>query len=371
MSLAGRSYDGVGAILAVEGFHVRDGDVDAVDPMFRAGVRVFGLAHMSDNAVAGSAHGWRKYGLTDFGRRVVARIDSLGGIVDLAHASDATIDDVLAIPTRARDGVPHRCRRDLPGPAQPLRRSVETHRGARRRNRDRFLARRRCGERRRRHRARTVRTSTEVAGLDAMALGSDFDGAVRTPFDAAEMRSSRKRWCAPASATKTIARVMGLNALEFFLRALPTGVAPPGSVDGLTPSAQNVQYQKAAPGVSAPVVVGRQRPVERIRATTRRARAPTRVRPTMIAATIRDQDGEVRRARAGPEEGPVAGTRRGTGFDQQGRELAPDQRDRCRPPRTRACRRATPFRTPVSQDGSEARRGRRPRGRCDRPGAPP
>ena len=79
LSLAGHSYEGVLAILAVEGLHMRDGDVDAVDRMFRAGVRIFGLAHMSDNSVAGSAHGWRKYGLTDFGRRVVARIDSWEG----------------------------------------------------------------------------------------------------------------------------------------------------------------------------------------------------------------------------------------------------------------------------------------------------
>ena len=67
-----QTYRGVVAIISVEGLHLHEDEIASLDLMFRAGVRVFGLAHMSDNAVAGSAHGWRKYGLTDFGRRVVA-----------------------------------------------------------------------------------------------------------------------------------------------------------------------------------------------------------------------------------------------------------------------------------------------------------
>ena len=70
--------------------------------------------------------------------------------------------------------------------------------------------------------------ATEVAGLDAIALGSDFDGAVRTPFDAAEMSQLTEALVRAGWDDEAIARVMGLNALEFFLRALPTGVAPPG-----------------------------------------------------------------------------------------------------------------------------------------------
>lgn len=226
LSLAGRSYEGVLAILAVEGLHVRDGDLVAIDHMFRAGVRVFGLAHMSDNAVAGSAHGWRKYGLTDFGRRVVARIDSLGGIVDLAHASEQTIDDVLAMPgvrvMVSHTGVDGTCPGERNLSDDQLKRIAERGgvigvgfwRGAT------------CGD----DVDAIVRAlwhATEVAGLDAIALGSDFDGAVRTPFDAAGMSQLTDALVRAGWDDEAIARVMGLNALQFFLRTLPAGTPWP------------------------------------------------------------------------------------------------------------------------------------------------
>ncbi|RPH54240.1 MAG: peptidase M19, partial [Acidobacteria bacterium] len=171
------------AILAVEGLHLRDDEIESVDLMFRAGVRVFGLAHMSDNAVAGSAHGWRKYGLTDFGRRVVARIDSLGGIVDLAHASETTVDDVLAIPNVrvmvSHTGVDGTCpgQRNL---SDDQLRKIAAHGGIIGIG---FWKGAVCGDDVASI-VRAIQYAIGVAGIDAIALGSDFDGAVRTPFDA-------------------------------------------------------------------------------------------------------------------------------------------------------------------------------------------
>src|SRR5258706_967645 len=61
---------------------------------------MIGLAHFFDNDYAGSAHGVAKGGLTDLGRRTIARMEELGIAVDVAHVSPATIDDVLAIATK-------------------------------------------------------------------------------------------------------------------------------------------------------------------------------------------------------------------------------------------------------------------------------
>jgi microsomal dipeptidase-like Zn-dependent dipeptidase len=47
--------------------------------------------------VGGSSAGEAKGALTDFGRQVVARMEELGMVIDLAHASPALIADVLAI----------------------------------------------------------------------------------------------------------------------------------------------------------------------------------------------------------------------------------------------------------------------------------
>ena len=57
-------------------------------------------AHFFDNAFAGSAHGVEKGGLTGAGREMIRRMEARSMLVDVAHASSATVDDVLAIATR-------------------------------------------------------------------------------------------------------------------------------------------------------------------------------------------------------------------------------------------------------------------------------
>ena len=62
----------------------------------RMGVRYVTLCHNGDNAVCDSAAGTRTWqGLSPFGREVVAEMNRLGMIIDLAHASDETFWEVL------------------------------------------------------------------------------------------------------------------------------------------------------------------------------------------------------------------------------------------------------------------------------------
>jgi membrane dipeptidase len=86
--------------LGVEGAHALDGDLDNVDRLFDAGVRMMAPTHFFDNDIGGSAHGVAKGGLTDKGREMIRRMEEKKMIVDLAHASPQTIDDVLAITKR-------------------------------------------------------------------------------------------------------------------------------------------------------------------------------------------------------------------------------------------------------------------------------
>ena len=90
---------GVSGLLAIEGMHAFEGAMDGVDSLIDAGFRMMGFTHFLDNEVAGSAHGVSKAGLTAFGRRVLSRLESEGVVLDLAHASPATITEVLAIAT--------------------------------------------------------------------------------------------------------------------------------------------------------------------------------------------------------------------------------------------------------------------------------
>lgn len=62
----------------------------------RMGVRYMTLTHNGDNEIADAAmEGKRWGGLSPFGREVVAEMNRLGIIVDVAHVSDGTFSDVL------------------------------------------------------------------------------------------------------------------------------------------------------------------------------------------------------------------------------------------------------------------------------------
>ena len=87
-------------VLAIEGAHALDDDPANVEVVADAGFRMLGPAHFFDNAFAGSAHGVEKGGLTDAGREMIRRMEARSMLVDVAHASSATVDDVLAIATR-------------------------------------------------------------------------------------------------------------------------------------------------------------------------------------------------------------------------------------------------------------------------------
>lgn len=210
----------VGAVLLLEGLHAIDGDVARVDSLFAAGYRVFGIAHMFDNDVGGSAHGWEKTGLTPLGRRVVARIDSLGGIIDLAHASHATIDDVLAITPRpvlvSHTGLESVC----PGPRNLPDDVVARIAGKGGLVAIGFWKAAVCGGDAAAI-ARAIHRAIDVAGEDHVALGSDFDGGVAMPFDAGHMATLTAALVSDGLTPEQIRRVMGENEKAFLRAMLP------------------------------------------------------------------------------------------------------------------------------------------------------
>ena len=77
------------------------------------GTRYLTLTHNGDNAIADSAAEGKTWGgLSPFGREVVARMNSLGMMVDLSHASDATFYDCIRL-SKAPVVATHSCCRAL------------------------------------------------------------------------------------------------------------------------------------------------------------------------------------------------------------------------------------------------------------------
>ena len=241
----------VAALLAIEGAHAFEGDIAAVERFFALGVRMVGLVHFFDNAVGGSTHGQARGGLTPFGAEVVRRLETRGMLVDLAHASEPLVDDVLAIAAApvvvSHTGLRALCDdvRNLPDRQvrEIVRRGGLVGIGfwdvalcpqpdgaaapdARAYARDIARAVR-----------HVIRLTADVApGRDAdhVALGSDFDGWVKAGFDATGAPLITEALIEAGLGPDAIAKVMGGNVCRFLLHRLP-GPPPAGPEDRCRP----------------------------------------------------------------------------------------------------------------------------------------
>jgi microsomal dipeptidase-like Zn-dependent dipeptidase len=208
-------------LLAIEGAHALDGDPANVEVVADAGFRMMSPSHFFDNAFGGSAHGLEKGGLTDAGREMVRRMESRGMLVDVAHASAATIDDVLAMAARpvvaSHTGV-----RGVADNARNL--SDEHLRGIA--GTGGLLGigfwPTACGGDDATWIARSIRYAVDVAGADHVALGSDFDGAVPVPFDATGLVQLTDALLDAGLAESIVAKVMGGNAHRLLVETLPS-----------------------------------------------------------------------------------------------------------------------------------------------------
>jgi microsomal dipeptidase-like Zn-dependent dipeptidase len=206
--------------LGIEGAQVLEGKLENVERLFAAGFRMMSPSHFFDTEVGGSAHGERKIGLTPFGRLVIAEMERLGMVVDLAHASRQTIDDVLAIATRpvvfSHTGVSGTCNspRNIPDPVLLRTAAAGGLVGIG------FFEGATCG----RDLAaivRAIRYAVDRVGAEHVALGSDFDGFVRTPIDASELPALTEALLRAGLSDGQIRAVMGLNVKRVLNEILP------------------------------------------------------------------------------------------------------------------------------------------------------
>ncbi|MGC6472523.1 MAG: dipeptidase [Parvibaculales bacterium] len=75
-------------------------DITLLDEFYQAGVRMVGLVHVRNNQFADSStdkDGPRWNGLSPLGRDLIKRANRLGMIVDLSHASDAALEQAIAL----------------------------------------------------------------------------------------------------------------------------------------------------------------------------------------------------------------------------------------------------------------------------------
>lgn len=88
----------IASLLGMEGGYGINNSLAALRNYFRLGVRYMTLTHNVSLDWADAALGEQRHdGLTDFGREVVAEMNRIGMMVDIAHTSPATMHDVLDV----------------------------------------------------------------------------------------------------------------------------------------------------------------------------------------------------------------------------------------------------------------------------------
>jgi membrane dipeptidase len=105
--IPGPSPSRLGAILGIEGGDALGGRVDSVDEFYKLGVRIITVVHYHNNEIGdimkvrpGSDPGTRRGGLSREGRAIIARMQEIGMVVDVAHADRATLGQIAEMTQR-------------------------------------------------------------------------------------------------------------------------------------------------------------------------------------------------------------------------------------------------------------------------------
>lgn len=208
-----------GGLLAIEGLHALEGNISTVDVFYKAGYRMMSPTWRFDNAVGGSSEGKKKGGLTAFGKNVIRATQRRHIIIDLAHASSQTIDDVLAI-TTGPVVVSHTGVRGL----------VDNDRNISDESVKKIAARGgvigvgywdvAVGAPDVKSIAQTMRYLRDMVGAEHIGLGSDFDGAITAPFDASGVALITEELMRQGFTDSEIQQIMGGNIVRVFTEVL-------------------------------------------------------------------------------------------------------------------------------------------------------
>ena len=174
----------LGILLSVEGGEILGEDLFMLDIIFKLGVRALGLTWNQRNALAaGVGEADTHLKLSNLGQEVVQRMNNLGMIVDVSHLNEAGFWHVLEV-SMDPIAATHSCAKALCAHPRNLTdqqlRALGRHKGIVGVNfYPQFL--KESGVATRDDVVRHICHIAEVAGVETVGLGSDFDGIEETP----------------------------------------------------------------------------------------------------------------------------------------------------------------------------------------------
>ncbi len=88
----------ISTFLAIEGAGAFGADITQIDRFIARGLRLVSPAHRKNSPLSASATGEKvKYGLTPLGKAFCERVYERGALIDVSHVSDAAFADIVAI----------------------------------------------------------------------------------------------------------------------------------------------------------------------------------------------------------------------------------------------------------------------------------
>ncbi|MEO5937833.1 MAG: dipeptidase [Sphingomonas sp.] len=212
----------VGTMLSIEGLQDLEGNIANLDKLYAAGFRMAGLAHFFDNDVAGSMHGMRKGGLTPLGVAVVRRMEKLGMVVDVAHSSHAAVAEIIKMARRplvsSHGGVQATCKVNRNLTDDEVRGIAKTGGVIGIGYWDAAICSTKPADV-----AKAIAYVRDLVGIDHVGLGSDFDGAVTTGFDASQVVAITQALIDRGFSDEDIRKVMGGNVIRVLLAGMVPG----------------------------------------------------------------------------------------------------------------------------------------------------
>ncbi|MFT3775427.1 MAG: membrane dipeptidase [Minicystis sp.] len=234
--------DKITTFLSIEGAGAFAADITAIDRFIDRGLRLVSPCHAKNTLLSSSATGQKvDFGLTKLGKDFAERVYSRGALMDVSHVSDAAFADIAAIArahgapvvaTHSNARAVARQPRNLTD--EQLRVIAETggvaginfHAQFVNGTNDATLA----------DVVKQTEYMVKVAGIDHVAVGSDFDGGIRTPEgleDASTFPALAQALRKRGMSYEDVLKIFSLNALRVLgwrpasMMPLPDGGAPP------------------------------------------------------------------------------------------------------------------------------------------------
>lgn len=228
----------IAALIGIEGGHAIENEPRLLRAFYDLGARYMTLTHTRNLAWAGSSAEKEERGLSDLGRRIIAEMNRLGMMVDIAHVSDRTFWDVIATSrapvfsshssARALSNIPRNMSDDMIRAVAKKGGLVMINLGCE------FISQRsadtspwirpelpkdsRCQQATLDEVVAQFEHIRKIAGVDFIGLGSDFDGVSCTPAgleDVSRWPNLTRRLLEKGFSPEEIRKIYGGNFLRF------------------------------------------------------------------------------------------------------------------------------------------------------------